>query len=273
MSGGAARIPYDSAAPDMRLLRLAVFERLRREPNWDQLPNSPEGFDPYVDHVNPGRKSVLLFPIREVMWQLICEGVLAPGCNSNNLDFPFFHLTDLGRSVLDATGPNPFDPEGYSDALRRRIAKPDDTVLAYLAESLNAQRHGVLAASAVMLGIAAERVFLLVCESLLAALEDAKEQRELEKLLKQFPMKPKLDWVSAKLDAIRKRGLPGLPDNARLMVLAMYDLIRYQRNELGHPREIPPQLSREDVLGNQLVFVRYYETAEVVRAVFARNRE
>ena len=55
-----SKIPYDSARPDMKLLRLAVFERLRLDRNWSQLPVSAHDFDPYIDHVHPGRAHVLI---------------------------------------------------------------------------------------------------------------------------------------------------------------------------------------------------------------------
>jgi hypothetical protein len=267
-----SKIPYDSALPDMRLLRLAAFERLRREPNWHHLPSSAADFDQYVEHVNPERKHGLVFHLHEVLWQLLTEGVLAPGSDSSNLNLPFFHVTEFGRAVLDSTGPNAFDPEGYLDFVRGRVAGADATVLAYLAESLHSLRRGTLVASAVMLGIAAERVFLLLSDSLHAALSSAKEKKDFSALLERFPMKPKLDWVRAKIEALQATRTAGFPENAGIMVVAMYDLIRQQRNELGHPRENPPLLTRNDVFGNLQVFVRYYETAEMVRSFLASNR-
>ena len=56
------------------------------------------------------------------------------------------------------------------------------------------------------------------------------------------------------------------------MVTVIYDMIRTQRNELGHPRERPPQLSCDDVFANIQVFPTYYETAETVRQFLATNQ-
>ena len=266
-----SKIPYNAANPDMRFLRLAVFERLRQDSNWKHLPGDASDFEPYIEFQQRDLP-MLLFHLREVMWQLFCEGVLAPGTNSSNLELPWFHLTDLGRSVVNSQGPNPFDPEGYVDFVKRRVSNPDSTVIAYLLESLNTQRHGNLAASAVMLGIAAERVFLLVCQSLLAAITDTKDKTKFEKILARFPMKPKVEWVRTKMDTLQNTLPTGFPDNSSLMVVGMYDLIRNQRNDLGHPREQPPNLERDDVLGNLQVFIRYYETAENLRGFLASNQ-
>jgi hypothetical protein len=56
------------------------------------------------------------------------------------------------------------------------------------------------------------------------------------------------------------------------MVTAIYDMIRMQRNDLGHPREHPPRMSQGDAHANLLMFPRYYETAEMVRRFLAANR-
>src|SRR5206468_925857 len=144
-------------------------------------------FDQYIEHVHPGGQRALVFHLHEVFWQLLTEGVLAPGFDSSNLNLPSFHVTEFGRAVLHSTGPNAFDPEGYLDFVRNRVAGADATVLAYLGESLHSLRRGTLVASAVMLGIAAERVFLLLSDSLHAALSSAKERDEFGAILEHFP--------------------------------------------------------------------------------------
>jgi len=143
--------------------------------------------------------------------------------------------------------------------------------MAYLAESLNNLRHGTPVASTVMLGIGAERVFVLVAESLQRALSDPTEKSDLSRLLSRYQMKPKLDWIHDKIQRIQEQRVVGFPDNATLMVTAMYDLIRCQRNELGHPRETPPSVSKEDAFVNLQIFPRYYETSEVVRGFLSTN--
>ena len=56
------------------------------------------------------------------------------------------------------------------------------------------------------------------------------------------------------------------------MLVAIYDLMRCQRNELGHPRETPPNIQRQDAFVNLQIFPRYYEIAEEVRAFLASNQ-
>jgi hypothetical protein len=64
----------------------------------------------------------------------------------------------------------------------------------------------------------------------------------------------------------------GFPDNATIMLVAIFDLMRCQRNELGHPRETPPNIHRQDAFVNLQIFPRYYEIAEEVRRFLASNQ-
>lgn len=271
------KIPFDPRNPDLDAVRQIVVERLRRDTTWKQLDNTGEGFAPFVDYIAPTEferqngRSALLFLAQEVFWQLLIEGVLAPGMDSSNLKLPWFHITKHGRDVLSSTELQPYDPTGYLARLRERIVSPDATVMAYLAESLETFRKANRVASAVMLGIAAERVFLLLCDSLAAALSTPGEKSAFAKLLDRFPMKPKLDWVHGKIQQIQKQAPSGFPDNATIMLVAIYDLMRCQRNELGHPREVPPQMERQDAFVNLQIFPRYYEIAENVRKFLSAN--
>jgi hypothetical protein len=182
---------------------------------------------------------------------------------------PWFHVTEYGRKVLAAEAGHPHDEAAYLSRVRARVPEPDGTVLAYLAEAVSTFRRGTPVASTVMLGIAAERVFLMVCDSLLTALKDPGEQVALGNLRQRFPIKPKLDWVQAKIATLQSRRMQGLPDNASLMVTAVYDFLRTQRNDLGHPRDLPPTIDREDAFVNLQMFPRYYQVAEELRHFLA----
>src|SRR5205823_2422420 len=105
------------------------------------------------------------------------------------------------------------------------------------------------------------RVFLMLSNSLLQSIEASEEKNRFAKLLDRFPMKPKVDWVHQKIQSLNKR----LPENANIIVTAIYDFVRNQRNELGHPRERPPAVTQEDAFVNLQIFPRYYQTAEEVR--------
>jgi hypothetical protein len=264
-------IPYDVANPDPQAERRILLDFLRANPR-DQLDRQGERYAALVEWIGPANNRVLAFRVYEVFWQLVVEGIVAPGKDPYNLDLPWYHVTGYGAKILAAEEGHPHDETAYLRRLREAVVVPDDTVIAYLVESLRAFRHGTPVAATVMLGIAAERVFLLLCESLVQSLADAAERQALEALLGRFAAKPKMDWVHNKLHALQARRLAGFPDNAALATTAIYDFLRTQRNDLGHPREKPPALDREEAFVNLQVFPRYYQTAESLRQFLAAHR-
>jgi hypothetical protein len=271
--GIAVPVPYDSAHPDLAAVRRIFFDWLRADPNANQINPTGAAYDRFVDYVNNNRQpQVLAFHVTEVFWQLVIEGIVAPGMNSSNQNLPWFHVTAYGKKVLGAEAGHPHDENGYLARVQTRVPKPDATVLAYLSEALTAFRRGTPVASTIMLGIAAERVFLLVCDSLSAALRDPIEKAAFDALMQRLPIKPKLDWVHAKLLDLQNRRSPGLPDNATLAVTAIYDFLRTQRNDLGHPREAPPSADREEAFANLQIFPRYYQVAEELRRFLGANQ-
>jgi hypothetical protein len=270
----SSKIPFSASTATLETARQIVFARLRVDGGWRQLGYGQE-FDCYIEYLSSSgcgdsrsRFAVLLI---EVFWQLVGEGILSPGYDADNDRFPFFHITDYGRWVLASASPLPYDPAGYLVHLQQKVAAPDATVMAYLAESLETFRKGNLVASTVMLGIAAERVFLLLCEAIEPALADPGERKQFGILVKAFAIKPKLDWVHKKIQQIQKRRPAGFPENATIMTVAIYDLLRCQRNDLGHPREVPPNVTRDDAFVNLQIFPRYFGLADEVRAFLKEN--
>jgi hypothetical protein len=118
-------VPFSPNSPDMEAARQIIFERLRREPGWDQLDRSGDGYAPYVDYVDSPQsgRNVLVFAAEELFWQLIIERIIAPGMDASNLKLPFFHLTAYGREVLKSGPGNPNDPTGYLRRLAEKISR------------------------------------------------------------------------------------------------------------------------------------------------------
>ncbi len=261
--------PFECANPSVRAARQILLDAIAANPQQGQLDVTGQSYAPFVEYVGPQNPGILAFAIQEAFWQLLVEGILAPGMNSHNMNLPWFHVTEYGRAVLAAQPAHPHDPERYLDRIVQRVPQFDPTVRSYLVESLATFRRGNLVSSAVMLGIAAERVFLLLAESVGNSLQDPAEQAQFSQICERFPMKPKLDWIANKFQQPGVRAIPGFPDNAQVSILAVYDLLRVQRNELGHPSPAPPAVDREDAFSNLQVFARYYETVEKIRTVLA----
>lgn len=259
------RLRFDSREKGgLETVRQVVLAKLRWDAGWNQFPVDASVFDPFVECLGPYDQSRMLTLASEVFWELIIAGVIAPG-HRGDLNLPWFHLTDYGRDVVEAERFLPHDPTGYLSDLSADIPTIDPTVLSYLTEGLQCFLRGTPIAATVMLGIAAERVFLLVCDALRAALADDGERRKFVKLMEQNAIKPKLDWVLRKTEQIGSQH-SGLPDTLHITFVTVFDFIRQQRNELGHPRSTPPSVTREEAFVNLRVFPTYYKTAETYRA-------
>jgi hypothetical protein len=275
-----AKLQYDPQNPNYAILRQAVFARLRQ--GWPQVEDANfeaqrlrDGFAQFVDFINvpPYWGGQLFQDVYDVLWQLVVEGVIHPG-NRSMPNFPGFTLTEYGKRILDNENAHPHDVERFLTRIKKG-QQLDPTTEAYLVESLHSFRQNRLVASAILLGVTAERVFLLISEALLEALQSLNEQQELKKAMDLRAMKPKQDWVHKKLEELdksRKKLGNDFLESTPLMVTGIYDLIRQQRNDLGHPRDAPPKIDREHLEASFILFAGFYGTTEKLRLYLATHR-
>ena len=159
-----AKVDFNFKNPDLTIVRHVVIQRLRDDTSWNELDSKGQGFLPYVEEQ---QISQFAYYANEVCWHFLTTGVLAPGIDLLNNKLPFFHLTAFGK-VFVKTGEWPvYDESEYLVRLGQLTRDPDLTVIAYLTESLRSFERGNFVAASVMLGIAAERVFVLLCEATL----------------------------------------------------------------------------------------------------------
>ncbi len=81
------RLQFDASSPDLTLVRQAIFQRLRDQHSWNHLlypTTSNHGFEGYLDLNPPRMDDVVVFQrcVMDVFWQLVTEGILAPGENA-----------------------------------------------------------------------------------------------------------------------------------------------------------------------------------------------
>lgn len=265
--------PNSSDATEV--IRRVFLRRLREDPSFRCIQPQRGDFYRYVTFATQRDDDRESFDrlVVDVFWQLVVHGIVAPGTKQGEPSPPHFHLTQFGKKVLADPSYDPHEPTAYLQELGQTVPNPDATVLAYLREALNCFSHGTFVASAMMLGIASERAFLLVCESLLNALKDPSERSAFQNVFDRNPMKPKLDWVTQKFPRIQGPPRPaGWPEDVDIKNSGVFNLIRCQRNDLGHPRPAPPSVTRDDAFGFLRIFPSYYATTEAVREFLAKNQ-
>jgi hypothetical protein len=139
---------------DKTTLRPLVFEALRRMPQTHVHAIENEIRQKATDYE---RGDALL--VQEVVWELLLQGILAPGKNSLNLHLPFIHVTEYGQKCLDAGAEAAYDPEGYVARLRAETAGEVSTgVLESARDAILSFHRGLFRASLVLLSRAAVEV-------------------------------------------------------------------------------------------------------------------
>jgi hypothetical protein len=171
------------------------------------------------------------------LWELASRrfAYLDPGGQSSHDNWRWLP-TEAGVRVIDSPDFEPQDPGGYLEKLAREVPDLDEFVVAYLGESLRAFDSECYLASAVMLGVASERAFLLVATALADWLPDD-QGKQLAGLLAS----PRSNFI-AKFNEFRKRLEPRrnelppeLSESLAVELDAVADLLRTSRNEAGHP--------------------------------------
>lgn len=260
--------PEDSG--NLELVRQVLFRRLREDRSWAQFDHSGHGFDPYVE-IHPSMQDRFQILSNQVMWELIIQGVLTPGLNAANPNLPWFRLTDYGREVLAADKFVPHDPTRYIAEVRsvaRSTVK--GVAFAYLEEALECFVRGVHVASALLLGVAAEAVFLDLCKVVSRSIRDPNERRHFDRL---DSIRQKHNWIVQKY-----RNLPSdvrrsrLPESLDLTLGSLYDAIRRQRNDLGHPQEQLPKMSRDQAFVLFWIFPTFIGDVETFAAYIRRAK-
>lgn len=171
----------------------------------------------------------------EALWGLLADGLiyLDPAGQGGATDNWVWKLSAVGRQAISGGSWEPRDPEGYLRRLRRAVPDLDPIVDRYVDEALRAFNARCFLAASVMLGVASERAFLQLAETVAVALDlDASK-------LAAALANPRASQHSRfielrKVLEPRRSQLPhDLADN--LTLDAVSDLLRITRNEAGHP--------------------------------------
>lgn len=241
---------------NLELVRQLVFRRLK-DGHWNQLydPWEEQSAGQFVVFESSHLRHRFLVLVSEIMWQLITQGVVTPGMNAANPALPWFRVTSYGEIVLEEERFVPHDPAGYLSEVRE-VARSTagNATLPYLEEALRCYTSGCNVAAVMMLGIAAEAVFLGLCTVIAENLDLQNEREEFENLRW---VKPKHRWVINKYQSIpNNERKQNLPESLDLTLTSLYDLIRRQRNEIGHPAEEMPDIGRD----RAFVYFRLFPT-------------
>lgn len=180
----------------------------------------------------------------EALWALVADGLIYLDPNGQQPDNWSWRVSADGQKAVKGGTWEPRDPESYLARIRREIPDLDGLVELYLTEALRSFNGRCYLATSVMLGVAAERAFLVMAKSYAAssvagapaiAKELAKPRGNYFALWTEF---------RKRIEPVRQDLPSGLADALTLDAIA--DLIRMTRNEVGHPtgRQIDEDTAR-----------------------------
>ena len=186
------------------------------------------------DRINP----IDRLHINEIIWDLIAERIVTPGCDANNQEWPFIRLTDFGKTIAEDQTHSYYDPDGYILRLKSLVPAVDSTICQYIAEGLNCFRQRLYFASAVMCGAAAEKAILLLLAGI-AGHECAEKNRKEILALLELPNLPKIfDVIQKAITTLEnQKTIPySVHQGCSEHLLSLFEMIRAHRNEAVHPK-------------------------------------
>lgn len=194
--------------------------------------------------------------VQSIIWDLIIEGVVRPGLNEGmNNSLPFFHVTEWGKRAIEGGDANPYDPDGYLAKLKADVPTIDPIIETYLNESLHTFRIGCLLSSTISLGCASEKALLLLIGVYRDSLPSG-SQAKFRSATEGRMIKVQFDELRKRIESELKSRLPyDLRDGLDIELTALFDFIRNQRNDAGHPTGV--KIERERAYANLIVVSTY----------------
>ena len=191
-----------------------------------------------------------ILTLQEIVWELLVQGVLAPGKNSLNLNLPFVHITEFGAHCLEDGTVLVHDPDGYvADIQASGLGVADPNLIETAREALLAYLAGRYPSAVVMLGRAAE---ILTGQLAEATIRHGRRTGHGVQRLEASRTDPRR-LVGALRRALARRRLPGeFEDNLEATLSGLDTVIGNSRTSDGRLRL--PRADRECVFAHLLLF-------------------
>ena len=209
--------------------------------------------------------------VREAMWECLIKRLLVFGMDGPNSNWPFYRLTEFGRTAVNSVPPQPYDPDGFLKHFDANCGGIDPVVRGYVAEAVQAFNSNCTRSAAVMLGCASEKLLLLLCDAFEAAISDPTNKAKFSKdISAKWAISHKYMIVRDRLELmVRAKRLPY--DHAETVsseLPAGFELLRRCRNAAGHP-DVPGNVDADTVFLNLRTFTEYARRVHALIAFFA----
>ena len=208
--------------------------------------------------------------IREVVWELAFQGIIVPGIdNGQQASLPWFKITEWGKRCLEKGEYLSFDAGMFMERIRKEIPNLDVVISLYLVESLKCFRNGTFVASAMMVGVAAEQIMLVLRKAVYDALGSPEKKKRFDNEA-QGQVKRVYSAVWKRLDPVREQMPERLRESVGVELAGVFELVRKTRNEAGHPTG--RSIEREEAEALLLLFPTYSKTVYTLIGWLATQR-
>jgi len=194
--------------------------------------------------------------IREIIQEFINNGFLYPGLpGDQNSSYPWLSITEYGKEAFQQEDWLPYDPEGYTRALKEKVPNIDDITLAYIEESITAYNRRHLLSATLTLGVASENLMLLLIEAYVNWIKDTKRKAAFKKKIQDRFIYTQ--YKEFKLEFVNDiKNLPKeLQGDWETYLDGVFNFIRLNRNSAGHPTG--KKLNAKIVYANLQIFSEY----------------
>ncbi len=174
--------------------------------------------------------------IRETVHELMNAGILYPGQpGDQNSSYPWLTITEHGREALSEENWLPYDPEGYTKELKKRVPEIDEVTFNYIAESVSAFHRRQILSATLTLGVASENLMLIVIEAYLNWMKDPKRKERLQKKILDRGIYTQYQEFKQEFSVDVKSFPKELKNDWETYLDGIFNFIRLNRNSAGHP--------------------------------------
>lgn len=217
---------------DRQTIYSEIINFLKKNPN-TQIANIANHLDQQLGEnvAKKFRKEVF-----EEIHLLLLNNILMIGHNYFQWGHPWLEVTEYGKKCIREGNLIPLDPEGYIMQIQQELPDIDSVIIEYLKESISAFNRDLILSSTITLGVASEQAMLILMESFGNYISNSKQLKSVkDKLEGEDSIFRKYKVFKDTLLQLPKSMRAGFPQNFDVHIDTLFNFIRLNRNETGHP--------------------------------------
>lgn len=221
---------------------------------------------------NPVQRGKIYGYLREILQEMMMNGMMYQG-NEGDLsgtNLMFLTISEYGKECLLNDNVLPYDPEGYLRELQDQNKNLDSVTLEYISEAVNAFNRRLFLSATVMLGVASENLIYILVDSYTNAITSPVDKAKFEKKITDKGIYVIFKEFKTSFDLTKKKLPKELTDNSDIYLDNIFNLIRYNRNNIGHPTG--KKANYKSLYASLQIFAEYSKLISDLKDYFDKNK-